>query len=383
MKTRRDQFVQHLWSRYNSIKKEIVENSVSNNLICDEEIFVSVENIEKIRSFIHATFDLKQNVSYQNYLIEKYKYPFGKKHHHSLFMSYDFHIDQNQQPKLIEVNTNAAFWLLGYELYQQKNSNNSALYCDLNELKKNFEEEFYLSQGKQAIKSIQIADQKPEEQRLFIEFLCFNELFKSWGWESEISDVEQLNISDFIYNRHTDFYLASSYSAKLKDIYEKNLSCISPHPYEYFLLADKERIVDWSVEGFLNQFLALQQSEIIKAIIPVSQKLTSNNAEQVWSNRKNKFFKPMRSFGSKQSYKGASVSKKIFEECVQNQFLAQDYVQPQEVEIKTNSGVEKMKYDLRCYVYKNKLQMIIARVYQGQVTNLRTPFGGFATCIQK
>jgi len=383
MNNRRDLFVKHLGSRYNSIDSQTIEGAISNNLICNEEVVVSKDNIQKIQNFIQATFDLKQNKIYQDFLIEKYQYPFSKKNHHSLFMSYDFHIDQNHQPKLIEINTNAAFWLLGYELYQSSLNSNSALYSGLEELKNNFQEEHLLSQKKEEIKSIQIVDEKPNLQRMFIEFLCFNDLFKSWGWDSEIADVGQLNNSNFIYNRHTDFYFTSEISTRLKKIYMENLSCVSPHPFEYFLLADKERIVDWSDESFLNKFLNSNSAQIITDVIPVSQKITIENSEAIWASRKNKFFKPMRSFGSKQSYKGASVSKKVFEDCIQHGFIAQDYIQPQEVEIKTEQGLEKMKYDLRCYVYKNKLQMIIARVYQGQVTNLRTPYGGFTTCIVK
>jgi hypothetical protein len=36
-----------------------------------------------------------------------------------------------------------------------------------------------------------------------------------------------------------------------------------------------------------------------------------------------------------------------------------------------------MKYDLRCYAYQGKLQIVIARLYQGQTTNLKTTGGGF------
>jgi hypothetical protein len=36
------------------------------------------------------------------------------------------------------------------------------------------------------------------------------------------------------------------------------------------------------------------------------------------------------------------------------------------------------KYDVRCYVYEGQVQLVIARLYQGQTTNFRTPGGGFA-----
>ena len=59
-------------------------------------------------------------------------------------------------------------------------------------------------------------------------------------------------------------------------------------------------------------------------------------------------------------------------------FIAQDYVVPSEIEVTIQNTPQKFKYDLRCYAYDGKLQLIMARLYQGQTTNLQTPGGGFA-----
>jgi hypothetical protein len=40
--------------------------------------------------------------------------------------------------------------------------------------------------------------------------------------------------------------------------------------------------------------------------------------------------------------------------------------------------VQQMKGDLRAYVYQGRVQLLAARLYQGQTTNFRTPGGGFA-----
>ena len=37
-----------------------------------------------------------------------------------------------------------------------------------------------------------------------------------------------------------------------------------------------------------------------------------------------------------------------------------------------------LKSDVRCYVYDGQVQLIAARLYQGQTTNFRTANGGFA-----
>ena len=39
---------------------------------------------------------------------------------------------------------------------------------------------------------------------------------------------------------------------------------------------------------------------------------------------------------------------------------------------------QSLKFDVRCYVYDGHIQLVAARLYQGQTTNFRTPGGGFA-----
>jgi hypothetical protein len=43
-----------------------------------------------------------------------------------------------------------------------------------------------------------------------------------------------------------------------------------------------------------------------------------------------------------------------------------------------NDAEVSLKYDVRCYVYDGQVQLVAARLYQGQTTNFRTPGGGFA-----
>jgi hypothetical protein len=38
----------------------------------------------------------------------------------------------------------------------------------------------------------------------------------------------------------------------------------------------------------------------------------------------------------------------------------------------------QLKADIRCYAYDGRIQLMAARLYQGQTTNFRTAGGGFA-----
>ena len=65
-------------------------------------------------------------------------------------------------------------------------------------------------------------------------------------------------------------------------------------------------------------------------------------------------------------------------------YLVQRHVPPGEVQVETSEGPCTMKFDVRAYAYRDEILLLGARVYQGQVTNLRSPGGGFsAICVAR
>lgn len=307
----------------------------------------------------------------------------------SICMSYDFHLDPSGTLKLIEVNTNAAFFLTGYFLYQ---FTETPLPIDftLETFIENCKEESRLT--KNNFNSLAIVDENPTSQRLYIEFLLYEQLFREFGYSTQIGDPAQLIYQnhllslnekkiDFIYNRTTDFYFEQPQNSSLQAAYLNRAVTVSPNPHEYALLADKQRLVEWG--------LALKNNDTRYAnLLPIRQHLletdllTKANSDFFWSHKKKYFFKPLTSFGAKGVYRGDGISRVHFEQLLEKQYLAQEYCPPPEHSFSI-LGQEpvKMKYDLRFYVYQDQLQMVIARLYQGQVTNLRTPLGGFAPVV--
>ncbi len=231
-----------------------------------------------------------------------------------------------------------------------------------------FKKEIDLSEATK--NKIYVLDEKPTEQRLYIEFLIYQQIFAKLGLETKIidlPDVEALPKNSFIYNRYTDFFLNTDKSIPLKKLFNENAVQLSPHPYEYFLIADKQRLNDWNLQT------NFEKPESLLKIYD----LGTSDKDFIWSIRKTLFFKPKNSYGSKQAYKGANISRKTFEEFYGDQMIAQEYVMPAEIDVVIEGVPQKLKYDLRCYAYDGKLQLIIARLYQGQTTNLRTVGGGF------
>jgi hypothetical protein len=68
----------------------------------------------------------------------------------------------------------------------------------------------------------------------------------------------------------------------------------------------------------------------------------------------------------------------VFAEIVNGEYVAQEFTPPSERWRSTATGKEVFKVDVRCYVYAGRIQLMAARLYQGQTTNFRTAGGGFA-----
>jgi hypothetical protein len=57
-------------------------------------------------------------------------------------------------------------------------------------------------------------------------------------------------------------------------------------------------------------------------------------------------------------------------------------VPPSERRLQVAGEPQQFKLDLRNYAYAGKVQLVVARLYQGQTTNFRTPGGGFAPVFE-
>jgi hypothetical protein len=382
------QFLSLIQSQFADLKAQEMESKVADNLLSPFVIELPQEALTQAQFFAKEIFKLRNSPNYQQELRAEFiTHGLREPKNYSIMMSYDFHWTGTQL-KLIEVNTNAAFIALGDLMYQAHEISQPVADFSIKEISQNILQEVALDQQMdpaQVLSSsksfnVAIVDDHPEQQRLFIEFLVFNELFKSWGWNSKICDIrESLQNLNFIYNRNTDFFLESPEVKNLKDYWLEQSQTLSPNPWEYHLLADKERMIQWWDPEFQAKVnMSEELKKVIEAFVPVSRDVKKSDPQVIWADRKNLFFKPKRAFGSKQSYKGHSLSKKVFDEILAGDFIAQEYVNAPEKIFETPEGPQAFKYDLRFYAYQDRIQSVVARLYQGQVTNLRTPLGGFS-----
>ncbi|HSG23795.1 MAG TPA: hypothetical protein VLA64_12650, partial [Azonexus sp.] len=186
-------------------------------------------------------------------------------------------------------------------------------------------------------------------------------------------------VIDLVYNRLTDFSLDAAVNADLRAIFEADGVVVTPHPRAHALYADKRNLMLLSDEAALIEIGVPEDTrKILLAGIPRTVAVKADEGERFWAERKRWFFKIATGFGSRAAYRGDKLTKRVFEEILQGGYIAQEIVPPSEHSVLVEDESQLMKADIRAFVYQGAVQMFVARLYQGQTTNFRTPGGGFA-----
>lgn len=305
-----------------------------------------------------------------------------------MFFGYDFHLAVDG-PKLIEINTNAGGALLNTCLLRAHGETAAAERIE-QEIVAMFRAEWQLERGDAPLTRIAIVDENPAAQYLAPEFEFFRRLFERNGIAAVIADPAELlrdgerlryrgEVVDLVYNRLTDFALEAAVNADLQAVFAAGGVVVTPHPRAHALYADKRNLMLLSDPVALSELgVPAATQEILLAGIPRTVAVTAAQGEQFWSTRKNWFFKPAAGFGSRATYRGDKLTKRVFEEILQGGYIAQEIVPPSTQTLLVSGVAQDMKLDVRCYTYAARIQLVAARLYQGQTTNFRTPGGGFA-----
>jgi len=314
-----------------------------------------------------------------------------------VFYGYDFHLNE-QGTHLIEVNTNAGgAFLLGVLDESQHDAGlygSDPLHAETphhleNSLLDMFRNEWRLVHGDVPLKTVAIVDEQPESQYLYPEFQLAQKLFERAGIAAHIADPSALQARedglycgdqriDLIYNRLTDFTLQRY--PHIRSAWERQQVVVTPNPSHHQRYADKHKLALFSDAKMLRAAGVSQAGiDALTRGVPQTRMVRAEDAGQWWEERKQWFFKPASGYGSKGAYRGDKMTKRVFEEIMQSDYVAQRLALPGERKV-CPAGLEpqSLKYDVRCYVYEGHIQFIAARLYQGQTTNFRTPGGGFA-----
>ena len=307
-----------------------------------------------------------------------------------VFFGYDFHLNA-EGAHLIEINTNAGGGFLNALLQESQPTlpgdslavaHPEQVFLDM------FRNEWRLARGNLPLRTVAIVDEQPESQYLYPEFLLARAMFERAGVAAHIvapsaletrSDGLYLGADriDLIYNRLTDFSLEST--PNLRAAMCAGQVVLTPHPEAYAQYADKRNLARLSDAAALRALGAGDADIVVlQAGVPQTFPVQPDMEEMLWSNRRQLFFKPNGGYGSKGAYRGEKLTRRVFAEIVQGDYVAQRLAVPGERAVPVGDETGALKYDVRCYVYDGEIQLIAARLYQGQTTNFRTPGGGFA-----
>lgn len=372
------------------------------HLFSDTVVYVGTACLEKMAALVAAVEEVVALPAYQQKVLAQA--PEIARHAtaaRGVFLGYDFHLDPSG-PRLIEINTNAGGGLLNACLLRaqrvctaqhaatQVEDASAAAEAEFLAM---FGAEWQYSRGEAPLRRIVIVDEAPGEQYLAPEFELFRALFVQAGMAASIADPAELQWNgdylscrgervDLVYNRLTDFALEQPTSAALRAAWLADAVVLTPHPRAHALYADKRNLVLLSDAAELTALgVAPATREVLLECIPHTVAVSAAEGERFWQQRRQWFFKPAAGFGSRAAYRGDKLTRRVFEEILQGNYIAQHIVPPSERRIAHPEGMRDLKLDLRCYAYAGKVQLTAARLYQGQTTNFRTSGGGFAAVL--
>lgn len=378
------------------LKQFGLAESLPHNLFASSALQISRNEIDRMCDFIAAVEHVVALPAWQALALARApdiaRHPVAAK---GVFCGFDFHLGE-QGPQLIEINTNAGGAFLNLLLAQAMCACCPGEHAptDLDALENGvvamFRAEWRAERGGQPLRRIAIVDEAPGSQFLAAEFDLFRQLFQRHGIEAVVTAPESLvwdgqqllhheQPVDLIYNRITDFYLEAPALAAIREAWLQGGVVLTPHPRAHALYADKRNLLVLSDAGQLAGLGADPQT--VRTLVegtPVTRLVSRENAEMLWAERRQWFFKPNAGYGSKAAYRGDKLTKRVWEEILQGRYVAQRLVPPSECEQLIAGERQRFKLDVRVYSYAGQPQLYAARLYQGQTTNFRTPGGGFA-----
>ncbi len=316
-----------------------------------------------------------------------------------VFFGYDFHLGAGPLG-LIEINTNAGGAMLNTVLARAQRACCPGMEHLLpgaagaghfeQQMVDMFRREWQLAGRSRPLQTIAIVDDAPQEQYLYPEFLLFQRLFARHGIQAVIAAPASLVwrdgalwhgdvVIDLVYNRLTDFYLEQPANAPLRDAWVEDATVLTPNPQTHALFANKRLLALFSDAAGLSALgVPDAVQKLLLAHVPRTEVVDPADAQRLWDARRGLFFKPASGFGSRAAYRGDKLTRRVWQEILAGDYVAQAIVAPGERRVEPGDDLKPLKFDLRAYAYDGNVMWTAARLYQGQTTNFRTPGGGFA-----
>jgi hypothetical protein len=185
-----------------------------------------------------------------------------------------------------------------------------------------------------------------------------------------------------VYNRLTDFYFEDRSSSVLREAYLSGAAVVTPHPRGHALYASKRNLTLLSHAESLRD-LGIDEPTVstLTGGVPRTTLADPDRAEELWAARRSLFFKPVAGYGSRGAYRGAKLTRRVWQSILDADYVAQELVAPSERRALAADSDRPLKVDLRCFVYDGRVLSMGGRLYRGQTTNMRTAGGGLSVVL--
>jgi hypothetical protein len=370
--------------------------AVHEHLFSPYALFVHRASLDLMAGVAQAIFDVARNPNYTQHVLH-WAPDIARHDPGSLggVLGLDFHLTV-AGPRLIEINTNPGGLLLNTLLLDAAKSCAPEAWLPWTSAAQAREAsvaawlEDASAQLERMPTRMAIVDIAPREQFLYPEFELYAEAFRERGVESVILAPEDLTLGpngledahghiDAVYNRLTDFALADSAAASLQQAYLGRKIALTPNPRAHAVFADKRNLAPLGDAGLLESWgVDPVSARRLGQVIPSTVEVTTNNRDTLWIDRDKYFFKPATGFGSRGSYRGDKLTRRVWDTIPSAPYVAQAFAPPG---VRIVHGGVSLKADVRCYASPSGVLLFAARLYQGQTTNMRTPSGGFAAVL--
>lgn len=316
-----------------------------------------------------------------------------------VFMGFDFHLTE-AGPRLIEINTNAGgAFVVDAMMRALPSASVSTARCGrpaeffdnsaIKALSQVFFDEWRAAGRVRPLRRIAIVDDAPSEQYLYPDMVLAAQGLREAGVEALIVDARDLDYSkgvlsvngqpiDLVYNRLTDFDLTEPAHRALRQAWMDSAAVVSPSPIHHALQADKRNGIVLGDSPRLESWGLSPEDRHSLETVPQTTLVTLENADALWAQRRALFFKPVDGFGGKEVYRGAKLTKRVWQRIRSGGFVAQALVPPPRRVLEDEGEARRLKFDVRLFTFAGKPLSLAARLYEGQTTNFRTPGGGFA-----
>ena len=359
-------------------------------------LFVHRTSLDLMGAVAQAVFEVARNRKYAEHVLRRA--PDIARHDPGSLggvLGLDFHLTV-AGPRLIEINTNPGGLLLNALVLDSVRSCAPAAWSPWTSGARAREASVaaWLDDARAQLgrmpTRMAIVDVAPREQFLYPEFKLYVDAFKERGVVTVIRAPEDLAFGpngledadgqiDAVYNRLTDFALADRAAEPLHQAYLARAIALIPHPRAHALFADKRNLSpladaslldSWGVDPLVANRLA--------QVIPSTVEVTPENRDSLWADRRGYFFKPATGFGSRGSYRGDKLTRRVWDSMPSTSYVAQAFAPPS---LRIVHGGALLKADVRCFASASGVLLYAARLYQGQTTNMRTLHGGFAAVL--